>query len=314
MVEGSCGDIILKDVSVYFQVSNGFVRAVDQVSATFQRGEITGLIGESGCGKSILSLAILGLLPPYAQVQGDIFYQGVNLAQASLKELRALRGREISLIPQNPGDSLNPVRKIGVQLAEALEITGEDRNTRQLKAESLLRSFGFDDPKRILGAYPFELSGGMQQRVLCALGIACTPQWVLADEPTKGLDLALREQVYENLLTVKNHGVEGMLVITHDLVLAEKLCDNVAIMYSGEIVEMGEDVLQEPLHPYTQAFLQALPQRGMEPLSGSPPTPWDNLPGCKFAPRCNRCIDRCTLEKPEAYVRGKRIVRCFLYA
>lgn len=314
MLRGTAKDIILKDVSVYFQVSTGFVRAVDQVSAAFPHGQITGLIGESGCGKSVLGLAVLGLLPPYAQISGDVFYRGINLAQASVKELRALRGRELSLIPQNPGDSLNPVRRIGAQLDEALRLVEGNRNIRRQKAESLLRSFGFEDPRRIMNAYPFELSGGMQQRVLCALGISCTPCWVLADEPTKGLDLALREQVYENLLTVKNQGVEGMLVITHDLVLAETLCDSVGVMYSGEIVELGKDVLREPRHPYTEAFLESLPKKGMKPLPGSPPAPWDNPPGCKFAPRCSQCTSRCIIEKPQAYVHGDRMVRCFLYA
>ncbi|MEM5817505.1 MAG: oligopeptide/dipeptide ABC transporter ATP-binding protein, partial [Desulfitobacterium hafniense] len=174
--------------------------------------------------------------------------------------------------------------------------------------------FGFADPKRIMAAYPFELSGGMQQRVLCALGISCTPRWVLADEPTKGLDLALREQVYENLLKVKEQGVEGMLIITHDLVLAETLCDGVAVMYSGEIVEWGQNSLREPLHPYTQAFLESLPGKGMKPLPGAPPAPWDHPPGCKFAPRCAQCTARCTTERPGVYVREGKMVRCFLYA
>ncbi len=314
MVERTANDISLEKVSVYFQVPTGFVRAVDQVSAVFPGGQITGLIGESGCGKSVLGLAVLGLLPAYAQIRGDIFYGDINIAQASLRELRALRGREIGLIPQNPGESLNPVRRIGVQLEEALRGVEGNRGARRQKAESLLGRFGFADPKRIMAAYPFELSGGMQQRVLCALGISCTPRWVLADEPTKGLDLALREQVYENLLRVKEQGVEGMLIITHDLVLAETLCDGVAVMYSGEIVEWGQNSLREPLHPYTRAFLESSPGKGMKPLPGSPPAPWDNPPGCKFAPRCTQCTARCVAEKPEVYVRAGKMVRCFLYA
>ncbi|HBW35196.1 ABC transporter ATP-binding protein [Desulfosporosinus sp. BICA1-9] len=314
MLEATSNHIVIQDATVHFAVSSGSVKAVDHVFATFRSGQITGLIGESGCGKSVLGLAILGLLPSYAQVGGDILYCGLNIAKASLRQLRTLRGKEISLIPQNPSDSLNPVRRIGVQLDEALMIVDKNAKSRRRKAESLLHSFGFDDPGRILRSYPFELSGGMQQRVLCAIGISCSPRWVLADEPTKGLDRDLREQVYETLVSMKLQGVDGMIVITHDLGLAEKLCDCVAVMYSGEILEMGQDVLKTPLHPYSQGFLASLPQNGMEPMSGMPPAPGESFTGCKFAPRCIHCTVRCTAEKPNSYEHGGRLVRCFLYA
>jgi len=314
MLEVPSNDIIIQNTTVHFAVSSVSVKAVDHVSATFRSGQITGLIGESGCGKSVLGLAILGLLPSYAQVSGDIFYCGINTVKASLRQLRTLRGRKIGLIPQNPNDSLNPVRRIGVQLDEALMIVDKNKKSRRLKAESLLKSFGFDDPGRILRAYPFELSGGMQQRVLCAIGISCSPRWVLADEPTKGLDIDLREQVCQTLSSLKLHGVNGMIVITHDLVLAEKLCNCVAVMYSGEILEMGQDVLKIPLHPYTQAFLDSLPQNGMKPMLGIPPVPGESINGCKFATRCSHRTARCTTEKPDSYKHGARMVRCFLYA
>ncbi|MHB8072831.1 ABC transporter ATP-binding protein [Desulfosporosinus fructosivorans] len=314
MLTATSNDIVLQDATVHFAVSSGSVQAVDHVFATFYSGQITGLIGESGCGKSILGLAILGLLPSSAQVGGDIFYGGINIVKASPQQLRSLRGRKIGLIPQNPGDSLNPVRRIGVQLDEALMIVEKNLKHRRLKADSLLRSFGFSDPERILRSYPFELSGGMQQRVLCAIGISCSPGWVLADEPTKGLDRDLREQVYETLFSMRLQGVDGMIVITHDLVLAEKLCDCVAVMYSGEILEMGQDVLKTPLHPYTQAFLDSLPRNGMKPMPGRPPQPGESFAGCKFEPRCRHSTRRCRVEKPASFQRGSRIVRCFLYA
>ncbi|MEM1485829.1 ABC transporter ATP-binding protein [Oscillospiraceae bacterium PP1C4] len=311
----TCGDdILIRDTVVYFEVPTGFVRAVDHISVTFQSGKTTGLIGESGCGKSVLALSILGLLPSYARVSGEILYRGLNIAKASAKELRTLRGRKLGLIPQNPADSLNPVRRIGSQLDEALMLTGNSKKVRKAKAKDLLESFGFHDPARILRSYPFELSGGMQQRVLCAMGISCSPRWVLADEPTKGLDSGLREQVYETLSDVKRRNVDGMLIITHDLELTRKLCDIVAVMYAGEILEMGEDVLAKPLHPYTEAFLASLPENGMQPMAGLPPTPGDLFKGCKFAPRCSRCFDRCKTERPDAYQCNGRMVRCFLYA
>lgn len=314
MLAATAKDIVLQDATVHFAVSSGSVKAVDHVFASFRSGQISGLIGESGCGKSVLGLAILGLLPSYAQVSGDIFYDGINIVKASQQQLRTLRGREIGLIPQNPGDSLNPVRRIGVQLDEALMIVEKNLKNRRLKADSILRSFGFTEPERVLRSYPFELSGGMQQRILCAIGISCSPDWVLADEPTKGLDRDLRQQVYETLFSMRQQGVEGMIVITHDLVLAEKLCDCVAVMYSGEILEMGQDVLKTPLHPYTQAFLDSLPQNGMKPMPGRPPQPGEIFTGCKFEPRCRHRTRRCLAEKPDSYELGDRMVRCFLYA
>ena len=195
MVERDPKNITIENLNVYFKVTDGFVRAVDDISVIFKRGQITGLIGESGCGKSVLGLSLLGLLPAYAQTSGRVHYENQDIMQASLKELRALRGRKIGLIPQNPGDSLNPVRKIWPQMDEVLALVEKDKKKRKEAARELLTSFGFTDPGRILDSYPFELSGGMQQRVLCALGIACSPTWILADEPTKGLDLGLREQV-----------------------------------------------------------------------------------------------------------------------
>lgn len=314
MLDTVSPDIILQDVAVHFEVSSGTVKAVDDVSATFRSGHITGLIGESGSGKSVLGLAILGLLPAYAKVSGDIHYGEINITHASLRQLRTLRGQKIGLIPQNPNDSLNPVRRIGVQIDEALMMIDKNAKSRKLKAQSLLLSFGFDDPERILRAYPFELSGGMQQRVLCAIGIACSPRWVVADEPTKGLDIDLREQVSNTLFSLKQYGVNGMIVITHDLVLSDKLCDSLAVMYSGELVEMGKDVLTKPLHPYTMGFLTSLPQNGMKPMLGRAPAPGESFQGCKFAPRCMYRTARCMAEKPYAYKHNERIVRCFLYA
>lgn len=307
-------DIIIENLNVYFKVAHGYVRAVDDVSVSFKSGQITGLIGESGCGKSVLGLSLLGLLPSYAESSGQIFHQGMDIMQASIEELRLLRGRQIGLIPQNPGDSLNPVRKIWPQLNEILAFLEKDRKKRKLMARELLESFGFSDPERILSSYPFELSGGMQQRVLSAMGIASSPDWVLADEPSKGLDLELREQVYENLLKVRESGVEGMLLITHDLVMAEKICDQAAIMYSGQIVESGSDLLENPLHPYTRAFLAALPENGLQPLAGQAPAPWEDPPGCKFASRCPKAFDVCFQKRPDQYNLGERKVRCFLYA
>ena len=278
--------------SVTFHLPEADVRAVDGVSVQFQEGKITGLIGESGCGKSVLGLALLGLLPPYASTEGTLSLDGQVLTSAlSRKKL----GTEIGLIPQNPSDSLNPARTVMAQLQEALlplRLSGKHRNE---KARELLVSFGFSDPERILKAYPHELSGGMQQRVLCALGAACSPRWILADEPTKGLDRDLLVQVEDTLLSLKQYGVKSMVIITHDLPLAHALCDSLAVMYAGQILESGSGVLENPLHPYTRVFLDALPGKrlpehpGQSAQSGRTPP---RLSLCSQMPLCHRAVQK----------------------
>lgn len=300
----------IEDAVVHFKVKNGTVKAVDHVSATFYAGEITGLIGESGCGKSVLGMAILGLLPEYAQVEGSIWLEGDNLLALDSRRMRRLRGRKLGLIPQNPADSFNPVRRIGGQIAEGMKAGTEDA------VQALLTEFGFSgaDAARVARSFPFALSGGMLQRAAAAMGTASGAEWILADEPSKGLDSALRRQLYQTLLLVKKRSAKGMIIITHDLELAETLCDSLAVMYGGEIVEMGKHVLTEPRHPYTRGLLESLPQNGMRPMKGSAPSPWESIRGCKFAARCPHASPRCLEERPESYPLPDRTVRCFLYA
>ena len=227
---------------------------------------------------------------------------------------RAMLGTRIGLIPQNPSESLNPARTVAAHLYEALLPMKLSRRARNEKAAELLHDFGFNDPAPILRAYPHELSGGMQQRVLCAVGAACAPAWMLADEPTKGLDRDLRDQVRETLGGLRQHGVKSMLVITHDLPLARGLCDRLAVMYAGQILETGEGVLEEPLHPYTRAFLAALPENGFGAMAGVAPRAGERLPGCPFAPRCAHASPRCHEARPPVCETADgRKVRCFLY-
>ena len=303
--------IQVRDLAVTFHLPKLDVRAVDGVTAQFPEGQITGLIGESGCGKSVLGLAIMGLLPPYAGVEGTITMDGQEL---SAKTARQRLGKEIGLIPQNPSDSMNPARTVKAHLKEAMLPLKLSRREADRRAEQLLGDFGFADPGRILKAYPHELSGGMQQRVLCAMGSACSPRWILADEPTKGLDRDLRDQVQSTLLSLRDRGVRSMLVITHDLPLARGLCDRLAVMYAGQILEIGPGLLEDPLHPYTRAFLDALPENGFQPMTGVAPRAGERLPGCPFAPRCPFAQERCRRERPQAYspVKGRK-VRCFRY-
>ena len=307
------GGLLFDNLQVTFRLPGGQnIKAVDGVTLPVLKGQVTGLIGESGCGKSVLGMALLGLLPPYAAVEGTISLDGETLTPQSA---RAKLGREIGLIPQNPADSLNPGRTVGAHLREALLPLKLGRAAAKEKGLALLTAFGFAQPERIWKAYPHELSGGMQQRVLCAVGAACSPQWMLADEPTKGLDKHLLGQVLDTLKTLPEQGVESMLVITHDLELARALCHHVAVMYAGQVLEWGENVLSQPLHPYTCAFLDALPENGFQPMDGVAPRAGERLPGCPFAPRCPHCMSRCERERPpETQPQPGRRVRCFLYA
>lgn len=308
--------IELRDLVVHFPVRRGLVKAVDHVSVTFEEHQITGIIGESGCGKSVMGMAILGLLPGYAKVCGEILYGGRNLRELSPKQMRRLRGRQLGLIPQNPGDSLNPVRRIGGQIMEAAALIGVKREEQKKQTADLLLRFGFEKNhlKRVEKAYPFELSGGMQQRALAAMGAASRPKWILADEPSKGLDVELRKQMYDTLRKMKNECVDSMLIITHDITLARNLCDSVAVMYSGQIIEKGKDILQNPKHPYTMGLMESLPENGFKPMRGIAPAPGQDFSGCKFAPRCPWAKAECWKKPPEFYSLDDRIVRCFLYA
>lgn len=308
--------IELRDLVVHFPVRRGLVKAVDHVSVTFEEHQITGIIGESGCGKSVMGMAVLGLLPGYAKVCGEILYGGRNLRELSPKQMRRLRGRQLGLIPQNPGDSLNPVRRIGGQIMEAAALIGVKREEQKKQTADLLLRFGFEKNhlKRVEKAYPFELSGGMQQRALAAMGAASRPKWILADEPSKGLDVELRKQMYDTLRKMKNECVDSMLIITHDITLARNLCDSVAVMYSGQIIEKGKDILENPKHPYTMGLMESLPENGFKPMRGIAPAPGQDFSGCKFAPRCPWAKAECRKKPPEFYSLDDRIVRCFLYA
>lgn len=301
------GDFKLKNLAVYFPCEAGFVKAVDNVTVKFAKGTYTAVIGESGCGKSVLGQAVLGILPDNVHKSGELEYLNCNL----LEQLPTnYHGKIMGIVPQNPSESMNPTRIIKKQMMDAV---GDKANALELIKASL-KAFGLEDVERVLSAYPFELSGGMQQRVLCAMSMLNKPDWILSDEPTKGLDETTAVVVYENLQRIKQEYDCGMLIITHDIQLAKKLCDNIAVMYSGQILEFGNKVLEEPKHPYTQAFIAALPENGFQPLEGMAPSPGEEMLGCKFAPRCKYCMPRCLKECPTEIMKDNTMVRCFLYA
>ena len=309
-------DIEIQHLSVCFDTAQGPVYAVNDLSTTFQAGRISGVIGESGSGKSVMGMSLLRLLPNTARVTGKCFFGPHELYSMPLRQLRKLRGAAIGLIPQNPGASLDPVMKLRRQLTEAITTHGKrSRKEAEAQAAKLLQQFGFEEPERILNQYPFQMSGGMNQRLVSALGLACRPGWVIADEPTKGLDAVIRNQVYTVLRQIYAEHHCSMIVITHDLALARRLCDDIRVLYMGQIIEQGtaEEVMEHPHHPYTAGLIRSLPSRGMVPI---PPPDLNRLShsGCPFDPRCPKATARCGKEKPEDYLLptgGK--VRCFLY-
>lgn len=306
-------NIELKKLSVHFPVKSGLVKAVDDVTYTFEDGEITAVLGESGCGKSVLGQAILGILPDYVQSAGQIYYGGKELLQQK-NAMPDFYGKCVAVIPQNPSESLNPIRSIRKQFNDIMEVGGIIDKNDSLKRK-LLESFSLQDADRVLDAYSFELSGGMQQRVLCAMSVCLNPEWIIADEPTKGLDDKTSSMVYENLQTVKRLKCSSMIIITHDINLARRLSDTIALMYAGQIVEKNRNLFEKPRHPYARAFVASMPENGFQTCPGKAPEPEDNLKGCRFAPRCKYCQQRCYEQVPELYrVDDDTMVRCFLYA
>ncbi|MEN1761124.1 MULTISPECIES: ABC transporter ATP-binding protein [Anoxynatronum] len=309
--------LTLDALAVDFHLATGPVRAVNGASLTFHHGTIHGIVGESGCGKSVLGLSLLGLLPPYAAVTGRIHYRGQNLLQCRERDFRRLRGRSIGLIPQSPQDSLNPVVPLGRQLLDALWHHALPRSEKQSLLCRLLNQLGFSSPASLMQAYAFQLSGGMQQRVLAAMGVAADPAWILADEPTKGLDQISKEQTVQLLKTVTAQSRRGLIVITHDLPMAAALCDQVSVMYAGEMLETGPHTLTTPCHPYTRGLLASLPEKGFQPMAGKPPALGTRFTGCAFSSRCPAAMARCQTQKPpESRPKDapRQKVRCFLYA
>ena len=294
----------IKNLSVGFKLPQGVFYAVDDVSIRLNAGKFTAIIGESGCGKSVLGQAVLNILPQGVVKKGAVFYKGERV-QSILSAF--------GIIPQNPSGSLNPVRRIGRQMQDILDVYAIKDADNAYKLQCL-HLFGLQEAERVLAAYPHELSGGMLQRVLCAMAVSTKPAWILADEPTKGLDEQVGTIVRENLLTIKHDLHLSMLVITHDIALAQEVCDDVLVMYAGQILEYNMDLWQKPLHPYTQGFLKALPQNGLEVIPGKAPVPGESFSGCKFAARCPYCTKRCMEQRPAMYQVGDAQVRCFLYA
>jgi peptide/nickel transport system ATP-binding protein len=301
----------------------GDVRAVDGVSFSIAPGEAFGLAGESGSGKSMTALSILRLLPFHGRiVAGAIRFGGRDLAALPEAAMRTLRGDRIAMIFQDPMTSLNPVFRVGDQIAEAIEVhRALSRGEVRREALRLLRLVGIPDPERRYRAYPHEFSGGMRQRVMIAIALACAPDLLIADEPTTALDVTIERQILGLLQDLRRSSGSALLLITHNLTLIAEHCDRVAVMYAGEIVEMTTTtrLFAAPLHPYTRALLGSMPrlhisQARLDSLSGVPPVVIGAQAGCRFAPRCPARMARCSRDKPEiGEVAAGHAVRCFLH-
>ncbi|SNR98433.1 peptide/nickel transport system ATP-binding protein [Streptosporangium subroseum] len=311
----------VEELSVVFrQRGREDVRAVDGVSFSVAPGETVGLVGESGCGKSVTSLAVMGLLPRRGVlVEGSIAFDGTELLTLPADKLRTLRGRDMAIVFQDPMSSLNPVVPIGVQVTEVLvRHRGLSSGEARAEAAELLRRVGIPDPARRLREYPHQLSGGMRQRALIAAALACSPRLLIADEPTTALDVTIQAQILELLKGLVADTGTALVLITHDLGVVAGMCDTVHVMYSGRIVERASrhELFASPRHPYTAGLLASVPRldrpRGerLEPIQGSPrdTLPWSR--GCAFAPRCRNRVDECARAAPELH-GGSHSLRCF---
>jgi oligopeptide transport system ATP-binding protein len=322
-VNGTLLDI--RGLSIRFDTPEGIGRAVESVSLSVAAGETLGLVGESGCGKSVTALAVVGLVPspPGRITAGNVFFNGCDLLRAESERLRRIRGREIGMIFQEPMTALNPVLTIGRQVAEPLVThLGISRREALKKAARWLNRVRIPSAKRRLRAYPHELSGGMRQRVMIAMAMICRPQLLIADEPTTALDVTLQRQILSLMAELKAELGTALLLITHDLGVVAQTAGRVAVMYAGRVVETADTVplFAEPLHPYTQGLLQSMPRMDMaagrlHEISGTVPPATQKIIGCPFAGRCPSEVARCRTEAPAlTAVRPGRKVSCWLHA
>lgn len=307
----------VSDLSVTFPARAGNIRASQCVNFRMQKGEISALVGETGSGKSVIGLAILHLLPESAIISGSVRYNGKEILSISDHEYSRLRGREISLVPQNPSGSLDPLMKCGKQISESLEIRGVSKLKQSDEVENLLTNLHFSDPKLVAASLPHELSGGMRQRITTGIALASEPRLLVSDEPTKGLDYTSRKTSMEMFLHLKHIRKDTHLLITHDLDLARMIGDTINVLYSGEIIESGpvEEIFTKPNHPYTQGLIAALPRNGLKAMPGMCPGLIDLPAGCYFYSRCPyQCESGRTIHPEIIDISDRRGVRCHRFS
>ncbi|MEK3855812.1 ABC transporter ATP-binding protein [Cytobacillus sp. FSL H8-0458] len=314
----------VKGLKTHFTTKRGVSKAVDGIDFTLHKGETLGIVGESGCGKSMTSLSILRLIPspPGKIAGGSVLFKGRDLVTMPEDEMRKIRGNEISMIFQEPMTSLNPVIPVGEQIAEALRLHQKmGKKAAWDKSVEMLKMVGIPSPEKRAKQEPFQLSGGMRQRVMIAMALACTPEVLIADEPTTALDVTIQAQILELIKELQTKIGMGVIMITHDLGVVAETCDKVAVMYAGNIVEHAstEQIFAAPKHPYTQGLLNSLPkihedQEELITIDGSVPSPYNMPAGCRFASRCPYAEDICAAQQPDlvAYSDDSK-VSCWKY-
>jgi oligopeptide/dipeptide ABC transporter ATP-binding protein len=318
-------DVLLdvRDLRTYFHVMDGTVRAVDGVSFSVRRGQTLGVVGESGCGKSVTALTIMRLLdvPPAEIASGQVFFEGRDLVGLREPEMQNIRGNDIAMIFQEPMSSLNPVFTVGDQIAEAVQRHMKlSRRAAIDRAIDMLRKVGIAFPERRVKQYPHELSGGMRQRVMIAMALSCEPKLLIADEPTTALDVTIQAQILELIRSIQEETGAALMLITHDLGVVAEMVHDVVVMYAGRVVESGtvDKVLLEPKHPYTEGLLASIPSKGMRGrrlnvIKGTVPNPFNMPNGCNFAPRCPYRFEPCSVEDPRIEEGEGPPVACWLW-
>jgi len=313
----------IKGLKVHFKTDDGWLHAVDGVDFSIDRGETVSVVGESGCGKTVTAMTILKLvpMPPGRIVGGQVLWQGRDLVPAGPEEMQRVRAKEIAIIFQEPMTSLNPVYSVGEQIAESIRLhEGLGRRAALDRAVEMLALVRIPTPRQRINDYPHQVSGGMRQRVMIAIALACNPQLLIADEPTTALDVTIQAQILDLLRRLRREQGMALLIITHDLGVVAGITDRLAVMYAGRVVETGptRDLLRTPRHPYTTGLLRSLPrldqprQAELTPIEGSPPDLASELIGCPFRPRCARALDRCATDDPPMTPAGDaRGVACW---
>lgn len=317
----------VRDLKTYFYTDDGVVKAVDGVDFDVRRGEIVALVGESGCGKSVTSFSIMQLVgTPGKIVGGEVLFNGQDLLKLPEADMRLMRGDRLSMIFQQPTSCLNPVFRVGDQIAEVLQIhRGMDKKEGWKKAVHLLRTVGIPEPEKRVYAYPHELSGGMAQRVMIAMALACEPELLIADEPTTALDVTIQAQILDLMRGLQSQLGASIILITHDMGVVAEMASRVSVMYAGRVVEQAtvDTLFDNPLHPYTHGLLASIPVMGvvkdrLDTIPGTVPNLIDLPPGCKFAPRCLARLEHnlgvCTEREPDLVeYEPDHLVRCWLY-
>lgn len=313
----------INNLTTCFDTDNGKITAIEDISFDLYKGESLGILGESGCGKSVTALSMMGLLPEgvgYVE-NGEIIFDGENLLNLSNKQLRSYRGNKMSMIFQEPMTSLNPVFKVKKQLLEVYKThLGLDKKEGMERAIDILDMVGIPDPEENINKYPYQLSGGMRQRVMIAIALACQPELLIADEPTTALDVTIQAQILKLMKELKEEVDTSIMLITHDLGVIAQMVERVLVFYAGQVVERAKisDLFNEPKHPYTEGLIRSIPRVGkkrqrLDTIPGIVPSPFDFPEGCRFAPRCEQSMDICEEKQPiEADVGEGHQSRCWL--